>query len=67
MWAIKILGPYFDIAVDAIRTKTDFTLETNRKSERKTTEKLFKTLYLTIKIQLFWAKSKNIQIFFLQF
>ena len=26
----------FDVAVDAIGPKTDFTLETNRKNERKT-------------------------------
>ena len=42
MWAIKILGPYFNVAGDAIRPKTDLTLETNRKSERKTTEKHLK-------------------------
>ena len=30
-WAIKILGPYFNVAVDAMGPKTDFTLETNRK------------------------------------
>ena len=31
MWAIRMLGPYFNVAVDAIGPKTDFTLETNRK------------------------------------
>ena len=41
-WTIKILGPYlFSIAADAIRPKTDFTLETNRK---KVKEKLLKTI-----------------------
>ena len=30
-WAIKILGPYFDVTVDAMGPKTDFTLEANRK------------------------------------
>ena len=30
-WAIKILGPYFNVAVDAIGPKTDFTLETTIK------------------------------------
>ena len=29
--AIKILGLYFNVAVDPIGPKTDFTLETNRK------------------------------------
>ena len=38
-WAIKILGPYFNVAVDALGPETDFTLEKkNRKNERKTTE-----------------------------
>ena len=40
-WAFKILGPYFNIAADAIRPKTDFTLETNRK---KVKEKLLKII-----------------------
>ena len=31
MWAIKILGPYFNVAVDAIGPKTDFTFETTIK------------------------------------
>ena len=30
-WTIYILGPYFNVAVDVIGPKTDFTLETNRK------------------------------------
>ena len=30
-WAIKILGPYFNVAVDAMGPETDFTLKTNRK------------------------------------
>ena len=29
-WVIKILGPYFDIVVDAMSPKTYFTLEKNR-------------------------------------
>ena len=41
LWAFKILGPYFDIAADAIRPKTDFTFETNRKNVK---EKLQKTI-----------------------
>ena len=60
-WVIKILGPYFNVAVDAIGPKTDFTLETNRK---KVKEKLLKTIqnrefyllnleFQTIKIQYF--------------
>ena len=40
-WEIEILGPYFNVAVDAIGPKTDFTLETNRK---KVKEKLLKTI-----------------------
>ena len=31
MWAIRMLGPYFNVAVDDIGSKTDFTLETNQK------------------------------------
>ena len=31
MWAIKILGPYFNVAVDAIGLKTDFTLGNKQK------------------------------------
>ena len=30
-WAIQILGPYFNVAVDAIGPETDITLESNRK------------------------------------
>ena len=30
-WAIMILGPSFNVAVDAMGSKTDFTLGTNRK------------------------------------
>ena len=33
--AIKILGPNFNVAVDAIGPKMDFTLEPNRKKEEK--------------------------------
>ena len=63
----QILGPFFDITADAIRPKTDFTLETNRKSERKTTEKYSKPCILPLglrvqahKISFFLGK---IQIF----
>ena len=38
---IKILGPYFNVAVDAIGPKTDFTLETTIK---KVKEKPLKTV-----------------------
>ena len=31
-WAIKILGPYFNVAVDALGPETDFTLE--KKTEK---------------------------------
>ena len=31
LWAIQILGPYFNVAVDAIGPETDFTLETDGK------------------------------------
>ena len=31
-WAIKILGPYFNVALDAIGLEAAFTLETNRKN-----------------------------------
>ena len=34
-WAIKISGPYFNIVVDTIGPKTDFTLESNRKKLKK--------------------------------
>ena len=40
-WAIKILGPYFDITAEAIRPKTDFTFEINRK---KVKDKILKTI-----------------------
>ena len=40
-WTIKILGLYFNVALDAIGPETDFTLETNRK---KVKEKLLKTI-----------------------
>ena len=32
-WAIKILGPYFNVAVDALGPETDFTLE--KKTQKK--------------------------------
>ena len=40
LWAIKILCPYFNVAVDAKGPKTDFTLEKKQKKvkEKKTTE-----------------------------
>ena len=41
MWAIKILGPYFNVAVDALGPETDFTLE---KKTEKMKEKLLKTV-----------------------
>ena len=34
-WTIYILGPYFNVAVDAIDPDTDFTLESNRKQLKK--------------------------------
>ena len=40
-WAIKILGPYFNVAVDALGPETDFTLE---KKTEKMKEKLLKTV-----------------------
>ena len=39
--AIKILGPYFNVASDAIGSETDFTPEMNRK---KVKEKLLKNI-----------------------
>ena len=30
-WAINILGPYFNVAVDALGPETDFTLEKKQK------------------------------------
>ena len=62
--------PYFDVAVDAIGPKTDFTLETNRK---KVKEKLLKTIqncefyllnlkFQTIKFLFFWPKADLISI-----
>ena len=38
-WESEILGPYFNVVVDAIGLETDFTLETNRKRVK---EKLLK-------------------------
>ena len=46
-WAIKILGPYFNVAVEAIGPKTDFTLETTIKKWKKNHQKLFKTVNST--------------------
>ena len=37
-----ISGPYFNVAVDAIGPKTDFTLETNRKKVKEKVLKIFK-------------------------
>ena len=51
--ALRALRPvrracsYFNVAVDAIRPKTDFTLETNRKKWKKNYWKVFKTLNFT--------------------
>ena len=39
-WESEILGPYFNVVVDAIGPETDFTLETNRKRMK---EKLLKS------------------------
>ena len=45
---IKILGPYFNVAVDVIGPKTNYTLKTNRKKLKKNYWKL-KTLTWFIK------------------
>ena len=67
---VKRSDGLFNIAADAIRPKTDFTLETNRKNVK---EKLLKSIqnpafylldleFQTIEIQSFWAKSNKIQM-----
>ena len=40
-WGSEIFGPYFNVVVDAIGPETDFTLETNVKEWKKTTEYYF--------------------------
>ena len=40
-WDSEIVGPYFNVVVDAIGPETDFTLETNVKEWKKTTEYYF--------------------------
>ena len=60
-WAVRILGPYSNVAVDAIGLETDFTLETNKKLLNAICNPEFHFLDLefqTIEIQSFWAKSK---------
>ena len=34
-WTIYILGPYFNVAVDALGPETDFTLISNKKKLKK--------------------------------
>ena len=45
-WTIKILGPYFDVAMDAIGPKRILHLKQTEKSERKTTENYLKPCIL---------------------
>ena len=45
-WAIKILGPYFNVAVDALGPETDFTLE--KKKQKKWKKNYWKHVNIAI-------------------